>query len=170
VEFLIEFEAVANLIFLKNHNRNRLLECLSTRSHYLTVIDGDINLNTRLNANGGDLLDNFTRGMQINNALVDAHLEGIKRVGTVSGRSLTSGHLKNLGWHADRSADMELLVGGTLLQVSTNLLEVLDIAGCQGDTNAVDNLFLSRGDVLLGRESRHDGSKKLFFEILPTVQ
>lgn len=108
--------------------------------------------------------------MQVNNTLVDAHLESIIGVGTVSGWSLTCGHLKNLGWHADRSADMELFVSGTLLQVSTNLLEVLNISGCQGDTNAVDNLFFSRGDVLLRRESRHIGSKKLFFDILPTVQ
>ena len=118
----------------------------------LTVINGNIHLHTRFNTYASDLLYNITRGMQINQPLVNAHLELIPRVGTLSAGSLTGGNRQAFGGKTDRSRDIELLVGGTLLQVSAHLFEVLHVARGEGDADAVHlgtgifeaSFFLSR--------------------------
>lgn len=46
---------------------------------HLRVVDGDLNLNPRLNADGGDLLDDVRGRVQVDQALVDpAHGQYIK--------------------------------------------------------------------------------------------
>ena len=102
------------------------------------------------------MLDDIGRSVQIDQALVDAHFETIPGVGTFSGRSLTGGDAKLLGGHADGSADVKLLVEGGLLQVRTDLFEVLDVAAGKGDADAVDNGVIGGGSGFL-LESRHDG-------------
>ncbi len=37
----------------------------------LVVVDGDLDLNSGLNADGGDLLDHVSGGVQVDEALVD---------------------------------------------------------------------------------------------------
>ena len=78
-------------------------------------------------------------------------------VGTFSRRCLTGGDGQSLGGHADRSADMKLLVQGDLFQITADLFNVGNIAGSQGDSDAVDH---SRGGLrvlfLLGWVGRHD--------------
>jgi len=95
--------------------------------------------------------------VKVDEALVDAHLELVPGVGTLSGGSLTGGDLKDLGGHADRSRHAQLLVKGTLLEIGTDLLEVLDIAGGEGDADAVDDgrVISHGGNFLLGVRS-HD--------------
>ena len=96
--------------------------------------------------------------MEIDETLVDAHLETIPGLGTVTARRLTGGDTENLGGETNGSLDTEVLVLGTLDQIRADLLEVLDVAGGQGDTDAVNG----RLDVLLntglGRllDGRHD--------------
>jgi hypothetical protein len=121
----------------------------------LTVIDGDINLDTRLNRDTGNLLDNIRRSVQVDQTLVDAHLEAIPSVGTLSRRSLTGGDSQDLGRHTDGSTDMELLVQRGLLEVGTDLFQVLDIAGGQGDADAVDNLVGGRSAGFFLRREGH---------------
>ena len=106
-------------------------------SSCLTVIDGHIDLYTGLNADAGNLLHNVTRGMQINKPLVNAHLKAIPSVGTLTTRGLTGSDLQLLCGKTDGATDVELLVHGSLLQISADLLNVLDIAGGEGDTDAV---------------------------------
>ena len=123
--------------------------------YHLTIIDSNINLYTRFNADAGDLLNNITRSMQVNQPLVNTHLKLVPGVGTLTRRSLTGGNLELLGGETDGSRNVKLLVGGTLLQVGAYLLEVLDVAGGQGDADAVyfgtgifeAGFFLSGGDV-----------------------
>ena len=120
-----------------------------------TVGYGHLNLNSRLNRDGGDLPHNLSGRMQVNKALVDAHLKPVPGVGSLSTWGLTGGNPKVLGGHADRSAHTELLVNSRTLKVSTNLLKVLDITTGQGDPDPVD--FLSRVsiDILSFVETRH---------------
>ena len=122
----------------------------------LAVIDGNIGSDTRLDGDGGDLLDHVRRSMKIDQALVDAHFKTIPSVGTLSRRSLTGSDTKDLGGKTDRSAHMELLIQGSLLQVGADLFKVGDIATGQSDANAVDNLVRWGGaSFFLGRK-RHD--------------
>jgi hypothetical protein len=117
----------------KTSKQNLLVICL-------TIVDGDIDLDSRFNRNTGDLLDNIRRGVQVDQALVDAHFEAVPGVGTLSTRSLTGGNSQVLGGETDGSSDMKLLVQRGLFQVGANLFQVLDITGSQGDADAVDNL------------------------------
>lgn len=70
--------------------------------------NGDLNLNTGLDVDD-DLLDNLSWGVQVDEALVDAHLEAIPGLGSLSARSLTGGDLEGLGWESDWSLEAEVL-------------------------------------------------------------
>ena len=123
----------------------------------LTIVDGNVNLDTGLNGDAGDLLDDLTGSVQIDEPLVDTHLESVPGVGTLTTGGLTGGDAKDLVGHADGAGHVELLVEGSLLEVGADLLEVLDVARGEGDADAVDNLsIVSHGrDILLGVSS-HD--------------
>lgn len=121
----------------------------------LTIIDGNVDLDTRLNADARDLLHHVAGSVQVDEPLVDAHLEAIPGVGTLAGGGLAGGDLELLGGEADGSLHVELLVGRSLLEVGADLLEVLDVARSQGDADAVHlgagileaGFLLSGGDV-----------------------
>merc|ERR1719177_8310 len=85
------------------------------------------NLNTRLDVDRGDLLHNLRWAVEINHPLVDPHLEFVPSLGTLSTRGLTGGDTQSLGWHAHRSLHLQLLVLCSTDQVSTDLLQRLDI-------------------------------------------
>ncbi len=68
-------------------------------SHYHTrdlLLDGNLNLNTGCDADGGDLLGNLRGRAQVHNALVDAHLKAIPGLGTLTARGLAGGDAKKL--------------------------------------------------------------------------
>ena len=50
----------------------------------LSVGNGDLNLYTGFDGDGGDLLHDLGRGVKVNHVLVDAHLESIPGLGTLS--------------------------------------------------------------------------------------
>ena len=155
-------EPVLSTKFYRSHHRLqkfRLVVFPHSPVGSLSVVDGNIDLNTSFDGDAGDLLDDIGRSVQIDQALVDAHFETIPGVRTLSGRSLTGGDAKLLGRHTDGSADVKLLVEGGLLQVRTDLFEVLDVAAGKGDADAVDNGVLRGGSGFL-LESRHGGMLK----------
>jgi hypothetical protein len=121
-------------------------------------MDDNINLYTRLNLNRGNLLDNLGRSVQINQTLVNSHLEGIPGIGTLSTGRLTGGNPKLLGGHTDGSGNLELLGDSRALEVGTYLLDVLNITRGKGDTYTVydrcGTCFFC--DVFLGSVSGHD--------------
>ena len=56
--------------------------------------------------------------MEIDDALVDAHLESIPGLGTLSARSLPGGDAKDLGRHADGALDLQLLLLGSPVDIN----------------------------------------------------
>ena len=116
-------------------------------------MDGNLDLDTRLDADRGDLFHNLGRGlhtngrsaqiqhmrnvgawglevcdthMKINEALVNPHFETIVRVGTLAAWRLTRGNTQDLCRHANRALDLQLLVLGAVDQVLADLLQRLD--------------------------------------------
>ena len=90
--------------------------------------------------------------MEIDDALVDAHLEAIPSLGTFTARSFTGGDPQGLGGHPDGSLHFEVLILGSLDEVSTDLLEALDVPRGQSDPDAVNGAFFgSRLGVLVHR-------------------
>jgi hypothetical protein len=70
--------------------------------------------------------------------LVDAHLVGVPGLGTLTARGLAGGDLQVLGGQADGALDAELLVLGTVDELLADLLEGLDVARGEGDSDLVD--------------------------------
>lgn len=68
---------------------------------------------------------------------MDAELEGVPGLGTLTARGLTGGDLEVLGGQTDGALDGEALAAGTLNELGANLLEGLDLAGGEGDADAV---------------------------------
>jgi len=108
----------------------------------LSVSDGDLDLHTGFDGDGGDLLDDLGGGVQVDDALVDAHLEPVPGLGALTAGGLPGGDLQALGGHPDGPLDLQLLLLGALDQVGADLLQALDGAGGQGDPDAVDHLVL----------------------------
>ena len=80
------------------------------------VSNGDLNVDTRLDVDVGDVLHLVRRAVQVQDALVDSHLEAIKSDGTFTARSLTGHDTQELGWHADRSGGLVSFIYRTSLE------------------------------------------------------
>lgn len=76
--------------------------------------------------------------MQVQDALVDAHLPAVEGVGTLTARRLADHKAEDLGGHADGAGDAELLLEGLVLELGADLLEGLHLGGGEGDADAVD--------------------------------
>ena len=70
--------------------------------------DGDLNLDTSLDVDD-DSLDDLGGGVQVDEALVDAHLVHVPGLGTLTVGGLTGGDLENLGRHADWACSLQSL-------------------------------------------------------------
>jgi hypothetical protein len=77
----------------------------------------------------------------LNETLVDAHLEAVPGLGTLTARGLAGGDLEGLGGQADGTLGAEVLGLSTLDDLSADLLEDLDLAGGQGDADLVGLLY-----------------------------
>lgn len=73
---------------------------------------------------------------------MDAHLEAVPGLGTLTARRLTGGDLEGLGGQADRSLEAEVLVLGALDDLGADLLEGLDLLGGESDADLVALLFI----------------------------
>merc|ERR1740123_451971 len=114
------------------------------------VGDGHLNLYARLDVDGGDLLDDLGGGVQVDDALVDPHLELVPGLGTLTARSLSGGDPEGLGGHPHWALDLQLLVLGTPDQVLADLLQGLHVPGGEGDSDPVDwRLLLNSLSVLI---------------------
>ena len=71
---------------------NKSQQDLTTDYPFIKKIDlgignGDFHLDSWLNTDGSDLLDNFRRAVQVNESLVDPHLESIPSLRSFTTRS-----------------------------------------------------------------------------------
>merc|ERR1719234_1791590 len=81
------------------------------------VGDGHLNLYARLDVDGGDLLNNLRGRVQIDDTLVDPHLELVPGLGSLTARSLPGGDPEDLGGHPHWALHLQLLVLGAPDQV-----------------------------------------------------
>lgn len=107
------------------------------RARRLRIGDGDLDLYTGLDVDRRDLLDDLGRRVQIDDALVDAHLETIPGLGTLTARRLAGGDAQHLVRHAHRSLDAQLLLLRARDQIGAHLLQRRDVLRRQRDADAV---------------------------------
>lgn len=105
--------------------------------HFLGVGNGHLNFYTGFDVDGGNLLDVLGRSVQIDDTLVDAHLESIPGLGTLTARSLTGGDAQHLVGHANWSLDAKLLLLGARNQIGAYLLERTYVLRGKGDADSV---------------------------------
>jgi hypothetical protein len=72
---------------------------------------------------------------------VDAHLELVPGLGTLTVGGLTGGDLEGLGGQTDGTLDLEGLGASTVDQLLADLLEGGNLAGGEGDADLVDLLY-----------------------------
>merc|ERR1719381_452683 len=107
-----------------------------------SVSNGHLNLHARLDVDGGNLLDDLGGGVQVNDALVDSHLELVPGLGTLTARSLSGGDPEGLGRHPHWALHLQLLVLGAPDQVLAHLFQGLHIPGGESDPDPVDRRLL----------------------------
>jgi hypothetical protein len=73
----------------------------------------------------------------LDEALVDAHLEAIPGLGTLTAGGLASGNGQVAAGQADGALDAQLLALRAVDELAADLLEGLDLAGGQGDADLV---------------------------------
>ena len=112
--------------------------------------DGHLDLDARGDRDGGDLLDDLRRRVQVDEALVDAHLEAVPRVRTFAAGRFARRDAQLLRGHAHGAADLQLLVDRAALQVGADRLQRFHIARRERDADAVDRLRLERLGLLRG--------------------
>merc|ERR1719365_99068 len=127
----------------------------------LQVCNGHLNIDTRLDGDGGDLLHHVTRGVKVHNTFVDTHLKSVPGVGTLTVGRLTGGDPKHLGRQTGGSAHVEALLLGSLDQVLAHLLQSTEVPGAQGDPDTVQLGLLALHAHLLFIFFRH-GLQKSF--------
>merc|ERR1740131_379500 len=98
----------------------QLSEQTSSPSRLGSISNSHLNLYAGLNVDGSDLLDNLRRAVQINDPLVDPHLELVPGLRTFSTRSLTGGDAQDFGGHAHWTLDLKILLLGSPDEVATH--------------------------------------------------
>lgn len=71
---------------------------------YLCISNGHFNFYTRFNTDGSNLLHNLRGTVQINQALVDPHLESIPCLGTLTTRGFSCSNAQSL---KDKNLDLK---------------------------------------------------------------
>ena len=104
---------------------NRLSQFIRTVD--LGICNGDFNLHARLNTDGRNLLNYLGGAVQVNEALVDSHLETIPRLGVFTTRCFSCSDPQGLGGHAHRPLHFQVLLLGASDQVGTHLLQRVSV-------------------------------------------
>jgi hypothetical protein len=107
--------------------------------HQRLSSDGDLNLNSGLERDRGDLLDDLGRRGEVDEALVDAHLEAVPGLGTLTTGRLAGGVLEELGGEADGALDAEVTVLGAVDEVRRDWRKKSATVQMQGSLHATED-------------------------------
>merc|ERR1719253_186290 len=114
------------------------------------IVDGNLDLDAGLDRDGRDLLHDVARRVQVDDALVDAHLPAVVRVRALAARRLADHERELLRREAHRAVHRQLLVLGAAHEVRADLLEGLHVAAAEGDADAVELGLLALHRLRLG--------------------
>jgi len=75
---------------------------------------------------------------------VNSHLKAIPSLGSFTTRGLAGSNLQGFGWQADRALDAQILGLCAVDELLADLLEGLNIAGCEGNADLMGFLFIQK--------------------------
>merc|ERR1719228_1174416 len=104
-----------------------MLSRLYSKHLALGISDCHLHSHSRFDADRCNLLHDLGGAVQVDEALVDTHLEAIPGLRTFTTGGLTGGDAQNLGGHAHGSLDLQLFFAGTTDQISTHFFQNFDI-------------------------------------------
>merc|ERR1719167_1232960 len=130
-----------------------MLSTMLKRSGWISlcVSNGNLNLDSGLDVDGGDLLDDLRGRVQVDHALVDAQLELVPRLRALAARRFAGGDAKRLVGHAHRAFHLQFLLLSATNQLSAHLLKRRHVLGGKGDANSVHLLLLLNSFSILER-------------------
>lgn len=108
--------------------------------------DRNGNIDSRVDSEARNALHYLFGGMEINHTLVDLHLKGVPRVGTITTRGLSSGDLKSASGKTARAVHLYLILKSALQVRRGNFLQCLGVARNKGHPARLD---LLRGSFLI---------------------
>lgn len=89
--------------------------------------DDKVDINTGVDSEVSDFLDNARGAVNVDDSLVDSHFESVPGLGTFTARTLTGGDLENLSGDADGSSSFVALVLGSCDDLGTSTLKWFDL-------------------------------------------
>merc|ERR1719498_218075 len=103
-----------------------------------------MNINGRIDLEGGNILNSGSWAHDVNNSLVDSHFVSIPSVGTFTAWGLSNSDSKGLGWDSLWTSNFETIsvVGllGSQNDVSASIFEWLDESTSHGHCDSL-NIF-----------------------------
>lgn len=93
--------------------------------------DNKVDINAWIDSEISNFLDNAGWAVDIDDSLVDSHLESVPGLGSLSAGRLTGGDLQNLGWDAHGSLGLVALVLGSGNDLSASSLECFHLSASE---------------------------------------
>ena len=115
---------------------------VSSRAHSTNSVvgegDDEGDVNTSVDSEVGDLFDNGAGAPDINDSLVDSHLEVIVGVGTVTARGTARCDSQDLGGDSLGTGNLVALLLGTGDDLGASVFKGLDVTAAEGHSDLVD--------------------------------
>ena len=114
--------------------------------------DNEVDVDARVDSEVGDLLDHGGGAVDVNDSLVNSHLEAVPGVGTISARGATGSDGESLGRNTDGAASLIALLLRSVNDFGANVFQRLGLSSLEGHSDSLDfflDLF-SLGLVFLG--------------------
>ena len=92
--------------------------------------------------------------MDVNDSLVDAHLEAVPGLGTLTARRLTGGDSQNLGGNADGALSLVTLILSSCDDLSAGALKRLGLSASEGHSiKSVGEKTKKKSEIPPGKKS-----------------
>ena len=105
---------------------------LPVSTHSSLLPDDEVNIDAGVNSEVSDFLNHAWGAVNIDHSLVNAHLEAVPCLGTLTARWLTGGDSENLGRNANGTLSVVTLVLSSSDDLTAGTLERLDFSASEG--------------------------------------
>eukprot|EP00356_Strombidium_inclinatum_P010725 CAMPEP_0170483464 /NCGR_PEP_ID=MMETSP0208-20121228/3129_1 /TAXON_ID=197538 /ORGANISM="Strombidium inclinatum, Strain S3" /LENGTH=138 /DNA_ID=CAMNT_0010756507 /DNA_START=129 /DNA_END=546 /DNA_ORIENTATION=- len=117
--------------------------------------DDQVNVDRRINLEGGDVLHDGGGAVDVDDSLVDSHFVSVPGVGSFTAGGLSGGDSENLGGDSDGASRLVALVLSSNDDLIAGPFEGLHFSSLQGHSDALDFLegLFTLGLFLIGVHS-----------------
>ena len=122
-----------------NFQRANTLKLKIENSKAYSVSPNDqVDVNTSVDSEVSDLLNDGRWAVNVNNSLVDAHLVAIIGVSTIAARGATSRDSEHLGGDANNASSLVALLLGSAYDFGTSVFKWLHLLSAESHSDSLD--------------------------------